>query len=98
MDFGVYVVDVNGNLIGSEVDGFLYPIPVDNASWDPKFNFATDSTVQKIMLGFDFDRNFDESTMHMVTADEAGIDFTSLKGLTDVPACRCWKRPSASCK
>ena len=84
VDFGVYVVDVNGNLIGSEVNGFLYPIPVDNASWDPKFNFATDSTVQKIMLGFDFDRNFDESTMHMVTADEAGIDFTSLKGLTDV--------------
>ena len=84
VDFGVYVVDVNGNLIGSEVDGFLYPIPVDNASWDPKFNFATDSTVQKIMLGFDFDRNFDESTMYMITADEAGIDFTSLKGLTEV--------------
>ena len=84
VDFGVYIVDVNGNLIGSEVDGFLYPIPVDNASWDPKFNFATDSTVQKIMLGFDFDRNFDESTMYMITADEAGIGFDSLKGLIDV--------------
>ena len=84
VDFGVYIVDVNGNLIGSEVDGYLYPIPVDNASWDPKFNFATDSTVQKIMLGFDFDRIFDESTMYMVTADEAGVDFTTLKGLTDV--------------
>jgi hypothetical protein len=84
VDFGVYIVDVNGNLIGSEVDGFLYPIAVDNASWDPKFNFATDATVQKIMLGFDFDRNFDESTMYMITADEAGIDFTTLKGLIDV--------------
>jgi hypothetical protein len=84
VDFGVYVVDVNGNLLGSEVDGFLYPIPVDNASWDPKFNFATDSTVQKIMLGFDFDRNFDESTMYMITGDEAGIDFSTLTGLTDV--------------
>ena len=84
VDFGVYIVDVNGNLIGSVVDGFLYPIPVDNASWDPKFNFATDSTVQKIMLGFDFDRNFDEATMYMITADEAGIGFDSLKGLIDV--------------
>jgi hypothetical protein len=84
VDFGVYIVDVNGNLIGSEVNGYLYPIPVDNASWDPKFNFATDATVQKIMLGFDFDRNFDESTMYMVTADEAGIDFSTLKGLVDV--------------
>jgi len=84
VDFGVYIVDVNGSLIGSEVDGFLYPIPVDNASWDPRFMFATDSTVQKIMLGFDFDRNFDESTMYMVTSEEAGIDFSSLKGLVDV--------------
>jgi hypothetical protein len=84
VDFGVYIVDVNGNLIGSEVDGCLYPIPVDNASWDPKFMFATDSTVQKIMLGFDFDRNFEESTMYMITTDEAGISFDTLKGLIDV--------------
>ena len=84
VDFGVYIVDVNGNLIGSEVDGFLYPIPVDNPSWDPKFMFATDSTTQKIMLGFDFDRLFDESTMYMITSDEAGLNFTTLKGLIDV--------------
>ena len=84
VDFGVYIVDVNGNLIGSEVGGFLYPIPVDNPSWDPKFAFATDSTTQKIMLGFDFDRLFDESTMYMITADEAGTNFTTLKGLIDV--------------
>lgn len=84
VDFGIYIVDVNGNLIGSEVDGFLYPIPVDNPSWDPKFMFATDSTVQKIMLGFDFNRLFDESTMYMITSEEGGVDFTSLTGLIDV--------------
>ena len=84
VDFGVFIVDVNGNLIGSEVDGFLYPIPVDNPSWNPVFMFATDSTVQKIMLGFDFDRLFDDSTMHMITAEEGGIDFNSLTGLIDV--------------
>ena len=83
VDFGIFIVDVNGALIGSEVGTKLYPIPVDNASWDPKFNFATDSTVQKIVLGFDFDRLFDESTMYMIQADEA-IDFTTLKGLVDV--------------
>lgn len=84
VDFGVYVVDVNGNLIGSEVGGYLYPIPVDNQSFDPKFAFATDSTTQKIMLGFDFDRLFDESTMYMITVEEAGVDFTTLEGLKDV--------------
>jgi len=84
VDFGVYIVDVNGNLIGSEVDGYLYPIPVDNPSWDPRFMFATDSTVQKIMLGFDFDRLFNDATMYQITADEASQDFTQLSGLIDV--------------
>ena len=84
VEFGVYIVDVNGTLIGSEVDGFLYPVPVDNSSWDPKFMFATDSTVQKIMLGFDFDRLFEESTMYQINADESGINFTTLSGLIDV--------------
>lgn len=84
VDFGVYVVDVNGNLIGSKEGDYLYPIPVDNASWNPTFMFATDSTVQKIMLGFDFDRLFNDSTMYMITVDEAGQDFTALNGLIDV--------------
>lgn len=84
VDFGVYIVDVNGNLIGSKLNGALYPIPVDNPSFDPKFMFATDSTTQKIMVGFDFDRLFDESTMYMITATEAGLDFNTLTGLLDV--------------
>jgi hypothetical protein len=92
VDFGVYIVDVNGNLVGSKetvsfgmgTSEMLFPIPVDNPSFDPKFMFATDSTTQKIMVGFDFDRLFDESTMYMLTAEEAGVNFNSLKGLIDV--------------
>ena len=84
VDFGVYIVDVNGNLIGSKADGYLYPIPVDNPSFDPRFMFATDSTVQKLMIGFDVDRLFDESTMYMVTPEEAGVNFNDLDGLVDV--------------
>jgi hypothetical protein len=84
VQFGVYVVDVNGNLIGSKSNGYLYPIPVDEQSWDPKFMFATDSTVQKIMLGFDFYRLFDESTMYMITTTEALVNFNDLNGLIDV--------------
>lgn len=84
VDFGVYIVDVNGNLIGSEVDGKLYPIPVDNPSWDPKYVFATDNTTSKIMVSFDFNRLFEESTMYMITPSEAGINFNDLEGLIDV--------------
>lgn len=84
VDFGVYIVDVNGNLVGSKVNGGLYPIPVDNPSFNPTFVFATDSTTQKIMVTFDFDRLFDESTMYMITPIEAGINFNDLTGLVDV--------------
>lgn len=84
VEFGVYIVDVNGNLVGSKVDGFLYPIPVDNSSFDPKYMFATDSTTSKIMVGFDFNRLFDESTMYMIQVSEAGINFNELDGLLDV--------------
>ncbi len=84
VEFGIYIVDVSGNLIGSQEGGYLYPIPVDNPSFDPKFMFATDSTTQKIMLGFDFDRLFDEATMYMINTEEAGQDFTQLDGLIDV--------------
>lgn len=84
VDFGVFIVDVNGNLIGSKVGDELFPIPVDNASFDPKLMFATDSTTQKIMVGFDFDRLFDESTMKMITPNESGINFNDLDGLIDV--------------
>lgn len=84
VQFGIYIVDVNGNLVGSKENGYLYPIPVDEQSWNPVFDFATDATVQKIMLGFDFNRLFDESTMYMITADEASVDFNGLSGLIDV--------------
>jgi len=84
VDFGVYIVDINGNLVGSKVGTDLYPIAVDNPSFNPTFTFATDSTTQKIMLGFDFDRLFDESTMYMITPTEAGINFNDLTGLIDV--------------
>lgn len=84
VDFGVYIIDVNGNLVGSKVGAALYPIAVDNPSFNPTFTFATDSTTQKIMLGFDFDRLFDESTMYMITPTEAGVNFNDLSGLIDV--------------
>lgn len=84
VDFGVYIIDVNGNLVGSKDGDYLYPIPVDNPSFNPTYMFATDSTISKIMVAFDFDRLFDEGTMYMVTPEEAGINFNDLSGLVDV--------------
>ena len=84
VDFGVYIIDVNGNLVGSKEGTKLYPIPVDNESFEGKLMFATDSAIQKIMIGFDFYRLFDEGSLWVVTPEEAGLDFNNLEGLLDV--------------
>lgn len=86
VDFGVYIIDVNGNLVGSKVGDKLYPIPVDNESFEAKLMFATDSATQKIMVGFDFYRLFDESTLWLVTPSDTTdtFDFNNLEGLLDV--------------
>jgi hypothetical protein len=86
VDFGVYIVDVNGNLVVSKIGTKLYPIPVDNESFEAKLMFATDSTTQKIMVGFDFYRLFDESTMWLLTPSDTvdSFDFNNLEGLLDI--------------
>lgn len=88
VEFGVYIVDVNGNLIGSKnaSENRLYPIPVDNQSFDARLMYATDTTVQKIMVAFDFDRLFDESTLWIVTPSDTtdNYNFNDAEGLLDV--------------
>jgi hypothetical protein len=83
VEFGIYIVDVNGSLVGSKVGDKLYPIPVDNQSFDARLMYATDTTVQKLMVSFDFYRLFDEGTLWLITADEV-MDFNLLEGLLDV--------------
>ena len=85
VEFGVFIIDVNGNLIGSKQGTDLYPIPVDNQSFDARLMYATDTTVQKIMVAFDFDRLFDESTLWIVSpSDATNYDFNKAEGLLDV--------------
>lgn len=83
VQFGVYLVDVNGSLVGSKDGDKLYPIPVDNQSFDARLMYATDTTVQKLMISYDFYRLFDEGTLWLITADEV-MDFNLLEGLLDV--------------
>lgn len=84
VDFGFFILDVEGNLIGAKDGSILRPIPVDVASWDPRWMPATDSSVQKIMVAFDWARNFDESTLWMITATDANQDMSAVEGLVDV--------------
>jgi hypothetical protein len=82
-DFGFYIVDDLGNLIGSIDGGYLLPIPAESSSLDVLFNFKKDDTTQKLMVMFDVKRNFRTSTLRMISSSEGLVDFGTLEGLID---------------
>lgn len=85
---GIYIIDKDGNLIGSFTEtGKLFPIRVDEASWNPVLVFGTDTTVQKISLGFDFHVDENDSDLRMITAtDISPVNLNAISGLLDVNA------------
>ena len=82
--FGVYMVDVNGNLVGEKKGNYLYPIEVDSASFDPQLMFADDNTVAKIKVQFDFALTVNEENLYMVTEVETNQNFLELSPLIEV--------------
>lgn len=82
---GVYIIDKDGNLIGNgKTDGKLYPILVDNNTWNPVLMKGTDTTVQKIMLTFEYSRLERDEDLRMITSDEFTFDLLNLQGVKDV--------------
>lgn len=95
-EWGVFYVTDANVIIGRDftVGGVNYfaPIPMDSQSFDPKLMFKTDSANQKIMLSFDLDRNFDDSTYYAISGDviwdntlevESSFDFNDLPTIID---------------
>ena len=85
-DISVFIVDNDGNIIGScpSEDGYLYPIALDKNSWDAKMVEATDSTIQKVSLGFNWSDDAKDEDIRMVTSDEYTGNVLGLKGLLDI--------------
>lgn len=73
--FGVFMVDINGNLVGIKDGSWLKPIEVDAASFDPQMSFADDNAIQKIKIQFDFALSVKEEDLFMLTAEEYGFNF-----------------------
>jgi hypothetical protein len=85
-EFGVYVVDKDGNLIGSSTNTTnLYPIMVDAASWNPVLVSATDTTIQKIALNYDYSIDeLDENLQMILSTEITGVNLLTVEGLLDV--------------
>lgn len=87
--FGVYIIDNNGSLIGKikNNDGLLYPIAIDAATFNSKFVFTSDSTIQKLMLSFEWSIDERDEDMKMILAsDITGINLVNIRGLMNVYA------------
>lgn len=85
-DSGVLLVDDCDNLIGSQPgDGFLYPQPIDNESWNPQFIEPTDTTKPKVNLAFNFTSLFKDANIGVIPASDIGISLLNdFNGLKDV--------------
>ena len=86
VDISVFVIDTDGNVIGScpSADGKLYPIAVDKNSWDARMAFGTDSTVQKVVLSFQWSDNEKDEYVSMLTSDDYTFDILNANVLRDV--------------
>lgn len=87
VDISVFLVDIDGNLIGSTtVQDKLFPIRVDKETWDAKDMRTADTTVQRVMLNFEFASIEKDEDVKMIKASEfeAGVDLLVEKGLIDV--------------
>lgn len=83
---GVYFVDIDGNLIGlsNNVDGSLYPIPVNAQSIYAGVALGTDKSTTGIMLSFEFPASTDDASIWLISS-AAFTDFNLnfISGLLD---------------
>ena len=87
-----YLVDGDGSLRGMVREGDeanLYPIKIDKQSWDVRLIEATDTTIQKLMISFDWDQKEDDALLRMISASSMNpdldlLDTVAYDGLVDV--------------
>lgn len=87
VDIGVFGVDKEGNLIGTNVvEDEISPIRIDKDSWSPRGIDPTDTTVKKIEQAFNYHVDEKDENLIMVTAEEMTASALSLSGLLDINA------------
>ncbi len=87
--FGIFIVDLDGNILGTTKTGsnYLYPIAVDAATFYAKPVFTTDTTIQKIMLQGQWDVLQKDDDLRMISASSiTAANIVNLKGLMNVYA------------
>jgi len=79
--FGVFLFDIDGNMRGIKDGTKLYPVEI--GGWDAIFNDATDDSVSKIMISFDFDILLKVSKFWIVSKTDMTTNPNDLSGVLD---------------
>jgi hypothetical protein len=83
-DLVYFVVDIEGKIEGwksSQDSTEFHGFPMSNSTWNAILNYATDTTVQKVMVSFDQSQYFNDGTIYYLTPTDLGYSATNLKGL-----------------
>lgn len=79
--YGVVLFDIDGNARGLKDGTNLYPVEV--GGWDAIFHDASDDSVSKIMIQFDFDILLKVSRFWILSSTDLGVNPNTLSGLVD---------------
>jgi hypothetical protein len=82
--FGAFMIDSNGSLYGKvkNDDGMLYPVEIQADSFYNKLMFTTDTTIQKIMISFEFGIDERDEDLRMILSSSfTGINLANVRGL-----------------
>jgi hypothetical protein len=85
-EFGIYIIDIDGNLKGQiSADGaYLKPMKVSSGTWDVRYSEATDTKTNEIMINFQFAKSVHDSDLRMIVPSEMdNVDLLELSGLID---------------
>ncbi len=86
---GVYLIDIEGNLIGLNAgnDNLLYPIPINAQSLVGNVVFANDDNTTAIDLNFEFPAKIQDAQFYMIDGNSfPDFDMTAITGLLDIKA------------
>ena len=59
---------------------------MSNSTWNAILTYATDTTVQKLMVSFDQSQYFNDGSIYYLTPNDLGYSATELKGLVSATA------------
>lgn len=84
-EFAVYGVDKSNRLIGEiSTDGlYLYPLAIENGTFDAKLVKGTYSTIQKTMISFNYDDSLEDCDLRVY---QSNTDIVYSCGLLDINA------------